>query len=896
VTDHKFAIESTPKERRSVDQETLRWKRIAGRDRHGEGHLGKIGLFMSCAMGAALFTTGCAHAAAADAKAANTSQSGTAVGEVVVTAVKSDANIQKVTEAISAYSSDKRDQIGIDSVQDMTNFTPGFTYNTGDDRVTLRGIGRYTNQLSSDSSVAVYEDGGFETFTVKAGNDSIFVDRIEVLRGPQGTLYGRASIGGAVNIISRRPTTAWYGEVRAGVDNYGAHFEEGAVSGPINDDLQFRLAASKTDQAKGYYNNLSGGPSEGQVRDEWYLEGQIQGKVGSKFDFWLKVFGSEWNDLGGQAGGRITNQRIVGPDGVTPVANPSFSLLTGNGGGGETLDPLVPALGAYAATGVTDVVTTNPSGLDPANANLRNIYSTYPQQVKLHAYYGGILQMNYHLDGVDIKYIGSAQHYAYYTREEYGENDQLATGVISYNDPKGNTIFPNSLLYYGEEHYFQTNEINIVSTSTSKFQWVVGFYNFNESYFQPEAISLYQQASIANPIYFSGAPAPPNPDRDVYYAAARAGAETFAGFAHSDWEFAKDWKLTTGIRYSWDAKYGLDQERIILLGPLFGLPNIGFDATGVTAAEPGATAATIDPATGIATRKLGASWGGVTAAAGIQWEPDADTNAYFKYNRGEKSGGFNAGSGLIADVETKPETSNDFQFGVKRKFFNSLQVNLDLFYDQYYNAQIQVGAVTGAGNVATTLLNIPEARSDGVEVEAVWQPNRALQVIFSYGYDDTKIINSGCIVDTYADPTASYLGATPGNCPVLANGDRGQNLAGGELPNAPANKLALNGNYTFFLQPGSLSLSATYAWRDQQYGSLFNRPFNLAPSWDQVDLRAEFRSANGKYSIIAYGKNIFNTAGYQGGRIGVRQASGDYVIEDVLNPPALYGIELQYRF
>jgi iron complex outermembrane receptor protein len=855
-------------------------------------------LLVSCAMGACLAACSWARAeapaAAGDAEAKT--PGGTAVGEVVVTAQKNDANIAKVSEAISAYSSDKRDQIGIDTVQDMANFTPGFTYNTGDDRVTLRGIGRYTNQLSSDSSVGVYEDGAFETFTVKAGNDSIFVDRIEVLRGPQGTVYGRASIGGAVNIISRRPTETWYGEFRAGVDNYGAHIEEGAVSGPINDDLQFRIAASKTDQAKGYYKNLGGGPSEGQVRDEWYWEAQLQGKFGSHFDFWLKGFGGEWNDLGGQAGGKITNQTIVGPNGVTPVANPSFALLTGNGGGGEFVDPLVPALGAYAATGVTDVVTTNPSGLDPANANIRNIYSTYPQQVKLHAYYGGVLQLNFHFDGFDIKYIGQAQHYAYTTREEYGENDQLATGVISYVDPQGSTIFPNSLLYYGEEQYFQTNEINVVSTTASKFQWVLGFYNFNQSYFQPEAISLYGQASIANPIYFSGKAAPANPDRDVYYAAARAGAETFAGFAHSDWEFSPGWKLTAGIRYSWDAKYGLDQERIILLGPLFGLPNYGFDATSVVPAQPGATAATIDPATGIATRKLGASWGGVTAAAGLQWEPDALTNAYFKYNRGEKSGGFNAGSGLISDVETKEETSNDFQVGVKRNFFNTLQVNLDLFYDQYYNAQIQVGAVTGAGNVATTLLNIPEARSDGVEVEATWQPSKALQFIFSYGFDDTRIINSGCIVDTYGDPTATHLGATPGNCPTLPGGDRGQNLDGEQLLNAPKNKLALNGNYTFFFEPGSLSLSATYAWRDQQYGSLFNRPWNLAPSWDQVDLRAEFRSANGHYSIIAYGKNIFDTAGYQAGSNGVLQASGDYIKQSVLNPPALYGIEVQYRF
>jgi iron complex outermembrane receptor protein len=864
-------------------------------------------------MSALVLGSGFAHAAGSDAAAASDSksaeaQSGTAVGELVVTAEKRDTTIQKVAVAISAYTSENRDKIGIDSVQDMTNFTPGFSYNTGNDRVTLRGIGRYTNQLSADSSVGVYEDGAFETFTVKAGNDSIFVDRIEVLRGPQGTLYGRASIGGAVNIISRKPTDTWYGEVRTGVDNYGAHFEEGAVSGPINDQLQFRISASKTDQPFGYYQNLvPGQPSQGQVRDEWYWETQIQGKFSPRFDFWFKGFGGEWNDLGGQAGGKITNQTIVGPNGITPVGVPSFSLLTGNGALGETTDLLVPALGNYAQAGVTNVVTGQPVSptqfLNPGNTNPRTIYSIFPQQVKLHAYYGGVLKLNFHFDGFDIKYIGQAQHYAYTTREEWGEGEQFSTGVVSYVDPAGTTIYPNSLLEYGEEHFFTTNEINIISTTASKFQWVVGAYNFNESYFQPEGISLYGQTQLHNPIYSNGTAAPVNINNDPYYAAARMGGETFAVFGQSDWQFTDTLKLTTGIRYSYDAKYGLDEERLVLYGQQFGLEAFSVDYTpilGAVAAQPGATAAVPGQCDrnvcGLSIRKLGSSWQGITATAGIQWQPDADTNLYAKYSRGYKSGGFNSGSGLVAFVQTQPESSNDYQVGFKRNFFHNLQFNLDLFYDQYYNAQIPVGVLGSGGTVGTTLINIPDAISDGVEVETTWQPTKALQMILSYGYNYTDITRSGCIIDQYGDPTATHVGATPGNCPTLPGGDRGQDLHGEQLLNAPQNKVALNGNYTFFFEPGSLTLSATYAWRDSQYGSIFNRPFNLAPSWDQVDLRAEFRSANGHYTIIAYGKNVFDKSGYQAGSIGILQASGDYLKEDVLNPPATYGIEFQYRF
>ena len=841
-------------------------------------------------------------AGAAAPAAAPAADQGNTVGEVIVTAEKRSTTLLQVPVAVSAFTSAKRDQIGIDSVQDMTNFTPGFVYNTGDDRVSIRGIGRYTNQLGADSSVGVYEDGSFETFTVKAGNDSIFVDRIEVLRGPQGTLYGRASIGGAINIISRLPTDYFYGEGRFMYDNYNQHIEEAAFSGPVTDNIQVRVAASKTDQADGYFKNLSPGfPDQGNVRDEYYLEGQIQGKWGPHFDAWAKVFGGEWNNLGGNAGGKITSQVLVGADGRTPLAVPTYAI----NGGAETTDPLVPSLGAYQAPGVTNVVTTNPSGLNPGNQNIRNIYSTLPQYVRLRAYYGTTIKLNFHLDGMDIKYVGSGQHYSYVTHEEWGEGDQLASGVISYTNPGGITIFPDSILRYEETHWFTTNEINVLSTGDAPLQWVFGAYNFNEQYKQPEEISLPGQAQLASPLsILTFGPAAPNRNRDVVFQEARMGAETFAVFAQTDWKFVDHWKTTLGIRYSYDAKYGLDRARLLAFGPQIGIPlPVAVDltqvalppscagCTGLPGAERGAGATSYDPATGIATRKLAANWGGVTATAGLQWEPDKDTNVYAKYSRGYKSGGFNSGFGIAANPETNPETSNDYQFGVKKQFGRTLTVNLDLFYDQYYNAQIPISVAGGGGNLSAQFYNVPEARSDGVEIETTWQPIKPLQFILNYGYNGTDILKSGCVVDAAADPTATRVGATPGKCTGGA-----QDLHGDSLPEAPEHKIAFNTNYTFLFDPGSLSLSLSYVWRDVQYGSIFTRPYNQAPSWDQVDLRAEFKSANGHYSIIAYGKNIFDSTGYISGATGVFQTNGTFVKEFTLTPPALYGIELQYRF
>ncbi len=109
-------------------------------------------------------------------------QSTNTIEELVVTAEKRDQSLQDVPVAISAFTAERREIVGINSIQDMTNFTPGLQYNSSTDRVSLRGVGRLTNVLSAEASVANYNDGVFETFAVQAGRSTLFLDRVEVLR------------------------------------------------------------------------------------------------------------------------------------------------------------------------------------------------------------------------------------------------------------------------------------------------------------------------------------------------------------------------------------------------------------------------------------------------------------------------------------------------------------------------------------------------------------------------------------------------------------------------------------------------------------------------------------------------------------------------------------------
>ena len=156
-----------------------------------------------------------------------------------------------------------------------------------------------------------------------------------------------------------------------------------------------------------------------------------------------------------------------------------------------------------------------------------------------------------------------------------------------------------------------------------------------------------------------------------------------------------------------------------------------------------------------------------------------------------------------------------------------------------------------------------------------------------------------CYVDT-ADPFALAAGAKP--VFTTASGDVLQSPQGAELPQAPKNKLAFNANYTFVFDPGSLTVSGSYIWKDTSYESIFQRVYNSAPSWSQVDLRATWTGKDDRYAVVLFVKNVFNTIGYDAA------AGGGYILQPVggggptqaraydLTPPRLYGAEFHIKF
>jgi iron complex outermembrane receptor protein len=912
----------------------------------------------SAVLVAALGTT--AHA---QSKSMVTAAATNTIEELVVTAEKRAQSLQDVPVAVSAFTSEKRDLVGINTIADMTNFTPGLEYNASNDRNTLRGIGRLTNVHAADIAVAQYSDGIYTSSTVEAGKTPLFVDRIEVLRGPQGTLYGRNSIGGAINIISKRPTEDPYAEVRAQYQNFNHFIVEAAVSGPTPiPGVQFRLGANWEKQKDGWYHNvLPGQPDEGGVIDQTYVEGQLKMKFNDHFDGWVKIATAHWANDGGGPGQRTGY--TSGPFPTYQTNSPGFYINAG--------------YACFPNTGVSKISTVGGIPLaqactNPADANHRNFSSVAKGSAKLTGVVIFSSEFTYHFDNMDLKYLGGGTRYNY---QAILPTD--APGITGFTLPNlaggpGAVILPRETSYYREDLTWISHEVNLASTGNGPFQWLAGLYYYDERYLQPTAGVLIDQPQVNGPFLtgatcaFTGNVCANTPGLNRFYD-DRPDIKTTseAAYGQIDWNFAEHWKTTLGIRYTYDHKRGTEDGRLLcfdvttctasaanptpfqtgfppeIIGNyLIDLTQIPIIVTGGLlpgqAGAPGvakgvSSLTTIDPATGFAHRNYDDHWSATTGTAGVQWDPDPDTMTYFRYSRGYKAGGFNIGNAAFfnANPETNPEHVNAYEVGLKKDFGRTLQTNIAVFYYDYSNYQAPINIVPTGGGVGTTqtvFFNIPKSVSQGVELETVWQPIEHLQVLFNYSYLDAHISRASGVVDP-ADPTAIMPGAKPvsvggtcaanptGSCDVFTGTvQRGQNLSGNDLPNAPKNKVALNVNYTWELPTGNLTGGATYVWRDKQYGSLFNRPYYEAPSWNQVDLRLVYADKDKKYTIIGFVKNVGDTFGYEAGTTASRRAgfvpaytlgragvAPTPVLQGIastftLTPPRTYGIELQYRF
>jgi iron complex outermembrane receptor protein len=897
-------------------------------------------LFMACAIGALSVASGVFAQAAAPASrsAAAAGDTGTTIGEIVVTAEKREANLQEVPEAVTAFTAQDRNIKGISTVQDMTNFTPGLTYSSQLDRPAMRGLSRSTNIYAADSSVAVYYDDFFSNSTFLVGRDDMLIDQVEVLVGPQGTLYGRNAIGGLINTISKKPQDEFGGEVRAIAGNYGYTKFEATVTGPLAPHLDARISMYDENQTQGWLQNVvPGQPSEGGIRHDPYGDIQLEYK-GEKDDIWLDVNTVGFNNDRGGPGALL---------GVPTAGNYGTALTTF---GELNFNPNIPygAQNISAGPGQFGVIPGSVVGMigdnNPSINDIRTFAQNTATTVNVNKDITVQLHWTHHFDNFDIKYVGGYSQYHYELHTPYFNNDnspissfqlepQLASaaspfgcnnvgaalsGALGLGSPAAAcnplTVNPTQVFSFTTQTDWFSHEITLSSTWNKPLQWVAGLYYFQETDNNPETVNVPGQSQIASPLNVNTlAPDIANPSNDDLLLDYQDRIQSAAAYAQLDWKVTSHLKLTGGIRYTMDWKHGTEETRDIYFGgnvfstqpnsaTVAGLPlnsiftpqvlGANLPAFDITTAEisfaPGKgicslpVQQTTGPFAGAFTRCLSDHSQAPTGTAGIEWTPNDDTLVYARYNRGYKAFAFNAGF-TGANPEAAPEHVNDYEIGYKGTFGHNFTLDADAFYYDYSNDQVPIGVPNGAVTL-TEFINIPKAVSDGVEIEAYWRPVRHLDLSLTYGFDHS-VITSGCslvggvptgacVVDAL-DPLGTAAGA---KTVAMVDGEAVQSVKGSELPQAPENKVAFNATYTFNFDPGNLIFSASYIWKDKSYASIFTRTYYEAPSWDQVDLRATWSGDHDRYEVIFFVRNLFNTLGYDA-------ASAGYIAENPVGNP-----------
>lgn len=852
---------------------------------------------------------------------------------VVVTAFKREETVQDIAVAVTAITDELRDEIGLTTVQDYTNFAPGLSYSTASDRLGMRGVTRTSNNFGIRSGISNYVDGVYYSSAIPAGREPIFVDRVEVVRGPQGTLYGRDSIGGALNLISKRPTEELEGQLNLGVGDYDVMKTEASVSGPITDWLRYRVAAARNFQGEGYLTNASGLESEAGRRDDTYIEAQLEADIGDRIDLWAKYGTLSWHRVGAP-GGRTNagsfqpyDTRLFGaPGGANINSFYGFSPLASNvvQRGNQRTNPNIGQ--GQALTFNTD--TTEFTDLYPTTETA--------------------LEAIYHADNFDIKYLGGYVWYHYNLRldNDGGPVSRFSVPFALGGLPAGTPLSVQRVTDYNENRAWFSNEINLISTNEGPLQWVTGLYHYQENYSQPIYVASFPsiQGSPGSTIlrFPTFTPAAQDlPDfmgrndhsgspmgGDLWYFSNNKGNNNaYGAFVQGDYQLNDQWKFTAGVRWSKDVMNGADQVRYISHYAL-GAPRVdgttaffgGADPSTFSASNPCGSAGQgivntnettangsvgnpagcaalgqnandktrygiyVDPVTGNATRELAASWEEVTGVLGVDWTPDDDTLIYGKYNRGYKPGGLGCADtncNLTVTPYTDKELVDAFELGFKREWSDwNLTTNATLFYYDYQGYQVSNTIVpepdsTGFRPPAyVAYVNLPQVETTGFELETIWYPTDQLRFIFNYGYTDPKIGDSQALVNGL-DPWARDPEAQPVGTPAAGTGQRAQNLNGNILPFSPKNKAALNGTYTWDFGDGStLDASASYFWQDVAYSNVFNMWATKIPAWDQVDARLSWTSADGNFTVIGYVRNLMDEIQYDSRGGGRRIANG----------------------
>jgi iron complex outermembrane receptor protein len=819
--------------------------------------------------------------AQADARQNNTPQSSQEAAEatsapesanaIVVTAQRREQALQDVTASVVAIGTERLDDAQINNLQDLQTIVP--SVNFGNDfnqaKIFIRGVGANTSTTGNATGVALHVDGAVVS-RAEAQLTSLFdLARVEVLRGPQGTLYGRNATGGSINLITAKPTRDFSGYARLTYGNYNAFITEAAVSGPITDNILFRVAA-KTENRDGFGENPVTG-SDVDDLDRWMTRGHLQFDFTDKIELLLTGEYFRQNDHSGAVHylrASFPDVARLGPLGVGGYATKPRDLASETDVGTDTR--------TYAFTGTFRAELTD--SLTFTNiANYRNFKSSLFQDLDLSAVIES-LQTNGQSTTVQERRIDSKQ---YSNEVQFNYSREFVDVVVG-------------------GFYFHERQRPIDNVGLARRNGMAS----NIPLIEGAGISLAEAYELCgySPDGVTGGSTVIAPKRVC--TKSNLGTEAWAAFGQANIglglfsEALDTVTLKLGGRYSHEKIDSANPSIIVAAGGRGPVLHATSDPS------PFGVSGTPAPAGGSGTY-VERSFKDFTPEIGISWEATPDVMLYYTYSEGFKAGsGENAaGSRKIVD----PEKVQNHEAGIKATLFGGFSANLAAYTYDLQGAQLNKTIAGGPTGYTTIFENAAETTAKGIELDLFGRITPQFRVSGSLSYTDAKYVDF--VTLDPLDPRNLTTPGSPAYDPVTnpdptafgapCNGDLDPvtptceiQLAGNPVRNTPEWAWNVHAEYDFDLSGGTLTFQGDVSHKSRVYFTEYKREIESSAAFTMVDASAIYRTLDDRLSFQVWGKNLF----------GIDRPSSTFALATgrllgvTYLQPRTYGVTLGYNF
>lgn len=760
-----------------------------------------------------------------------------ALEEVVVTAQKRTESLQDVPVSVAALSANKINGFKLSNPGDIAAQVPNLqnTSPAGDGFpiFSLRGVSMSDYSSNQSSPVAIYVDEIYKGSNAIQGIQMYDLDRIEVLRGPQGTLYGKNSTGGAVNFITRAPSFETGGNVSLGLGNYSRKEARGAFETPLVEDrLALRIAGTWTQQ-DGWFENVLPAFDDGNAIDEYGLRASLKWEPTDSLDLLLRISTSEQDAV---------NYGIQ-----------AFNISQDGIGAG--------LYGLYNLLGATTATDSHREGLG---------YDQFdsPQDTHRRTESDAVsLTVNWMFsDSLTLTSISSWDDGEYFVPED---TDGTVNEVV--------------WVHGGGDAKQLTQDLRITSDFEGPFNFISGLYYAREEFSGPTTLGLWTDLDFnadgaldaqdcLDPFLVSEGQAPSASGAAVEATLNEFGLSlgdfaalgcqlgrdleqertSYAVYADTSYELDESWTLRLGLRYTEDETELKSYSARVLSNqgePLFNtIPGDALDPFAVTAPQE------------ISDEE-------VTGKIGIDYTFPSGNMLYAHFSRGYRSGGFNAQAYFSPEEvnSVDPEILDAFEVGFKSRLLDdTMELNGSAFFYTYENQQfLDINASTLAQN----LVNIDESEISGLEVEMRYRPIDTLLVSAGLGWIDSEV-------------KQGFL--------------QGIDLSGNELLLAPSLNGNLSIEWDIFSSSyGALLLQLDSAWTDDQYFDIFNTDRISQDGYWLHNARLQFDSSNERWSAGLWVRNLSDEE-YRTSIIDLQASYGfDY---SHIGMPRSYGADVTFNF